>query len=118
MDDIEQKAAKQIGRAVRSCRSRAGWSQAVLAEKLDLSVEYVSFLERGERLPAVGTLIRLSRAFRLPIGALFGETAIPNEEKDPLVALLESVPAAALPAVRGMLRGVIREYRRGRASRG
>lgn len=115
MDELEKQASKQIGVSVRALRTKLGWSQAVLAERIETSVEYVSFLERGARLPSVGTLMRLSKIFRVPVGVLFGEAAHPPpEEKDPGVALLRSVPDAARPVVLAMLRGVAVSYRKGR----
>lgn len=86
----------------------------MLAERIETSVEYVSFLERGERLPSVGTLMRLSKAFRVPIGVLFGEASLPVEKPDPALELLRAVPAVAQPAVLGMLRGVVEAYHRQR----
>ncbi|MDF3067095.1 MAG: Helix-turn-helix domain [Polyangiaceae bacterium] len=53
MDNLDAKLAHRIGVAVRACRTKLGWSQALLAERLDTSVEHVSYIERGKRLPSV-----------------------------------------------------------------
>lgn len=111
MDELERKVAARIGDAVRTCRKKVGWSQAVLAEQVDTSIEYVSLLERGERLPSVGTLMRLAHLFGVKPGALLGDEA-PTPERDPAQALLRVIPEPARPAVLGMLRGVIEAYRR------
>jgi transcriptional regulator with XRE-family HTH domain len=71
----------------------------------------VSFLERGERMPSVATLIRLSKALEVPVGALFGEGEQAERGADPAVALFRAVPEAARPIVIGMLRGVLATYR-------
>jgi len=109
--------AAKIGDTVRAHRKRHGWSQALLAEHISTSVEYVSFLERGERLPSVATLIRLSASLRVPIGELFADQATTRDERDPAVALVRAVPEAARPVVMGMLRGVVAMYRRKKRTR-
>jgi transcriptional regulator with XRE-family HTH domain len=110
VDRFEADLAKRIGRNVRQHRTALGWSQAVLAERLDTSVEYISLLERGERLPALGTLGRLGKVLWVPPGQLLGDEAGAVTADDELVALARGVPEGARPAVLGMLRGVIRAY--------
>jgi transcriptional regulator with XRE-family HTH domain len=111
MDSLEAKLAVRIGAAVRTCRTKLGWSQAVLAERVDASVEYVSFIERGQRLPSVGTLVRLAHVLGVSAGSLLGEE---KAAPDQLQALVSAVPEAARPAVIGMLQGVVQAYRRKR----
>jgi transcriptional regulator with XRE-family HTH domain len=113
MDASETKLAARIGASIRSNRGRLKWSQAVLAEQLGTSVEYVSLLERGERLPSLGLLLRLSKALEVRVGVLLDEPST-EPDRDPAVALLRAIPAAAQPAVLGMLRGVLAAYRRPR----
>jgi transcriptional regulator with XRE-family HTH domain len=85
----------------------------VLAERLDSSVEYVSLIERGERLPSLGTLARAAQILGVTIGSLLGEEKI-APDRDQVLALARAVPEAARPAVMGMLRGVIQAYRKKR----
>lgn len=113
MDNLEAKLALRIGAAVRACRTKLGWSQAVLAERLDTSVEHVSYIERGMRLPSVGTLVRLANVLGVSAASLLGEE---KAAPDPIVALVGSIPDAARPAVIGMLTGVVQAYRRKRRS--
>jgi len=111
MDNLEAKLAHRIGTAVRACRTKHGWSQAVLAERLDSSVEYISLMERGQRLPSVGMLVRLAQILGVSAGSLLGEEkAVPDQ----LRVLVDAVPEAARPAVLGMLQGVVQAYRRKR----
>ena len=111
MDNVEAKLAHRIGTAVRACRTKLGWSQAVLAERLDSSVEYVSLMERGQRLPSVVMLVRLAQILGVSAGSLLGEEkAVPDQ----LRVLVDAIPEAARPAVLGMLQGVVQAYRRKR----
>ena len=112
MDKIEAAAALRIGKAVRAARAKLGWSQAFLAERVDSSVEFVSLLERGERLPSIGMLLKLARSLGVTGGMLLGDEALPNPDRGDELALLLAVPEAARLAVEGMLKGVAEAYRR------
>lgn len=48
---------QSIGENIRSYRKKRKWRQEDLAEKVDLSVNYISLLERGEKIPALDTFI-------------------------------------------------------------
>lgn len=56
---------------LKSLRGARGWSQADLAEKLDVSRQTVIALERGRYDPSLKLAFRLSRVFDLPIEQLF-----------------------------------------------
>ncbi|MDR3123780.1 MAG: helix-turn-helix domain-containing protein [Treponema sp.] len=48
-------------------RGRRNWSQADLAEKSDLSVVYLSDIERGNKWPYLDTLVKLAAAFEMEV---------------------------------------------------
>lgn len=60
-----------IGNAIQLCRTKRKLSQAELARKADLSVSYLSLLERSKRDPPLSTIRRLATALNLPIEILF-----------------------------------------------
>jgi transcriptional regulator with XRE-family HTH domain len=51
-----------LGTRIREERHRQGMTQAALAEELDLSVAYVSLIERGGRNPPYTTVVAIARA--------------------------------------------------------
>lgn len=51
-------------------RKRAGLSQDALAKKVGITQNYLSELENGKRMGAVGLWIRLSNVLGAPIGSL------------------------------------------------
>ncbi len=59
MDD--SKLATTIGKSARTARTALGLSQADVAEKLGLSLEFVGRIERGVALPSVPTLVSLAK---------------------------------------------------------
>ena len=52
-----------LGVRIAALRRGAGWSQAELAEKLQVSASAVGMYEQGRREPSGDTLVALSRIF-------------------------------------------------------
>jgi transcriptional regulator with XRE-family HTH domain len=46
-------------------------SQERFAEILDISVDFLSLMERGVNAPSFDTLERISKRLRIPVGDLF-----------------------------------------------
>ena len=62
METIEANVDyKLIGQRIKEARKEAGWSQEMLAEKIDVAVAYISRVERG------GTSINLKRLAQISI---------------------------------------------------
>lgn len=59
-----------IGRAIRLCRTERGLKQVELAQKSDISVSYLSMLERGQRDPTLSTLNTIAEALGIPLSIL------------------------------------------------
>ncbi len=53
---------KSIGRNIRKYRLMRKLRQADLAEKADLSINYVGAIERGEKIPSLETLLVIINA--------------------------------------------------------
>ncbi len=104
MEPFDEAIGQRLGERVRERRLELGWSQAALAEHIDTSVEYVSMIERGARLPSLRTLITAGRALGLSLDALVGEHGEPAD--DALVVAARAVPAAIRPYVTRMLLAV------------
>ena len=49
-----------MGQRIRARRRELGLTQEKLAERVDISPSFVGHLERGEKIPSVDTLARLS----------------------------------------------------------
>ena len=56
---------------IRSEREQRGWTQATLAEHLDVSRQTVVALETGKYDPSLPLAFRISHLFRKPIEDLF-----------------------------------------------
>ncbi len=56
---------------LRALRAERGWSQADLAEKLEVSRQTVNAIETGKYDPSLPLAFRIARVFRQSIEALF-----------------------------------------------
>jgi len=57
---------------VRRLRAKKKLSQKALADKVGISVSYVSMLERGQRSPPLETIEKMAKALGVPPGNLLG----------------------------------------------
>jgi transcriptional regulator with XRE-family HTH domain len=60
--DPRREVLRKLGEKVRALRHERGLTQEALAETLDLSVAYVSLIERGGRNPPYTTVVAIARA--------------------------------------------------------
>jgi putative transcriptional regulator len=61
---------------VRDLRTECGWSQAELAQKLDVSRQTVNAIETGKYDPSLPLAFKIARLFDRPIEMIF----MPGEE--------------------------------------
>ncbi len=57
--------------SVRELREEYGWSQARLAEELDVSRQTIISIEKGRYDPSLSLAMRIGKAFSRPIEAIF-----------------------------------------------
>ena len=67
----------QIGKRLRELRQQKGLTQKALAGKIKGKIDqsYIGKIERGEQLPSIKILMRISETFSIPIGYFFQEEA-------------------------------------------
>lgn len=58
---------------LRELRGEKGWSQAELAERLEVSRQSVNAIETGKYDPSLPLAFRLARLFGRPIEEIFAE---------------------------------------------
>lgn len=63
-----------FGTTVRQLREVKGWSQEALAERADLNRSYIGELERGQAIPSLLTLKKLSLALGVSLSHLLAHT--------------------------------------------
>ncbi len=90
------RKANTIGARLRELRVRRGLSLAQVATSVDISVGFLSALERSHMSASVGTLRKLARFYKTNILDFFG----PSESKSPLVSPENRKVLEAGPGVR------------------
>lgn len=99
--------AIRLGNSIRRHRVERGWTQERLAEFAQTSVNHISYIERGERLPSVPMLIQIAQALKITVGGLLGETE-PDAWAARVLALSKSLSDEAKGVVIAMLQGAMR----------
>lgn len=71
--DPRREDLRRLGQRIRDHRKHRGLTQENLAESLELSVAYVSLIERGGRNPPYTTVVAIARALGIPAARLVAE---------------------------------------------
>lgn len=100
-----------LGARIKSLRRGRERTQEQLAERMGLSVNYVSRIERGLENPTLETLLGLAEALKVELGDLF---TFEQEEPDPkrlrqlLTRLLDEAKGDQLKQAVKVLRALLR----------
>ena len=62
---------KLFGARLKSLRENSGWTQENLAERMSISSNYLSSIERGKENPTFDMLIKFSDALKVEMWELF-----------------------------------------------
>ena len=68
--DPKREDLRRLGERIREYRRTKGLTQENLAQALDLSVAYVSLIERGGRNPPYTTVLAIARALGIGPGKM------------------------------------------------
>ena len=64
---------------LRELREQMGWSQAALAEQLEVSRQTVNALETGRYDPSLPLAFKIARVFGQPIESIFSDDQEPTK---------------------------------------
>ena len=95
-----------LGKGIRFYRQQCKLSQAVLAEKANISVTFLSNIERGIKYPASDTLSAIANGLDVEVFELFRHDYSPLEKR----VLFERFKIDVAQKVMETLEGVNREY--------
>ena len=71
-----------LGKNIKIVRARRGLSQAGLAEKADISITFLSNIERGIKYPLPNILSKIANALGVEVNQLFMANLAANEGKE------------------------------------
>lgn len=86
---------KLLGERIREARKKANWSQEKLAEQIDVTIAYISRLERGSAKINLPRLAQISSELDVSIEELFGGTTTDSKnylDKDLCSVLVQCTP--------------------------
>lgn len=89
MDDIR----KLIGKRVKELRKSKGYTQEVLAERMQIDTSALGRIEIGKRFPAPETIDKLCDALEIPYSVLF---TFEHIKMPPIKNVIEEVNRAML----------------------
>ena len=95
-----------FGRNVKFFRLHRQLSQAALAEKADISITFLSNIERGKMFPKVETLSRLTESLNVEASELFMTDIIPKDQKEAVSRFSEDIKGQLIST----LDGVFKQY--------
>lgn len=85
-----QSMIYKLGSKIRILRKEAGLTQEQLAEIVNVSVNFIGYIERGERAPSIYTVEQLAQALDVDLKDLFEFSESESED------LLDETLLAAL----------------------
>jgi transcriptional regulator with XRE-family HTH domain len=101
-----QEVRNGLGKAVRFYRKQRRLSQAELAEKADISITFLSKIERGIKFPTSETLSGLANGLEVEVYQLFRNDETPLEQW----TLFERFKKDITKNINETLENIYREY--------
>ena len=97
-----------LGKNIRFFRLRKQFSQAKLAEKADISITFLSNIERGNNYPQARTLCNIANALGVSVWEFFKE----DEIQDELNIIIDDISADFKKHINIALETVHKKYRK------
>lgn len=116
MDGQEIKEA--LGKNIKFLRIQRNYSQAVLSEKAEISITFLSNIERGLKYPkpavlskiAVNLGVEVYELFKIKSGLNLTPIIVPNEQKKLINRLSKVMTKKVNTAVNNAMEGVFRDF--------
>lgn len=87
-----------IGSRIKQARENIGWTQEELAEKMSLSTQFISTIERGVAGASLGTIISLCEVLNVSSEWLLcGKQTVPDSDR--IAIKISSLSGAQLAAL-------------------
>jgi ribosome-binding protein aMBF1 (putative translation factor) len=88
----EAELRRVLSTNIKHYRGLRGWSQVVLAEKIDISTNFLADIETGKSWVSSLTLSKLATIFKIEVYELFKPQNIPSDKtKEALKALVNEI---------------------------
>ena len=81
----EQELRDTLGKNIKDRRKQRDWSQQYLAEKIDVSKNFISDLETGQKFTSAQTLINLANVLETEVYELLKPEGVPPENPTDMI---------------------------------
>jgi transcriptional regulator with XRE-family HTH domain len=109
--EAENKLRAVLSSNLKRYRNRRGWAQEKLAEKANISTNFLSGIETGKKWPYPETLMNLSKALDIEVYELFKpEEAVPKDVGVILTRYTEDASLKLTKMVSDSLENLRKEY--------
>jgi len=89
---MDGQAIKAIlGKNIKLLRKQKGLTQAVLAEKTNISIIFLSSIERGTKFPKPDTLGKIADVLNIEVFELFKGSLVPADSKKLVASLSKDI---------------------------
>lgn len=101
---------QMIGARIKQIRTKKGFTQEELSERIEINPKYLSSIERGKENPTLNTLIRIAESLEVDLGEIFNSLQIENsaKRKSLLISLLDEADSNQLKLIFKILSAIIR----------
>ena len=65
---------RAFGKTIKEARKKIGYTQAMLAEEIGISSNFIGDIERGLKLPSLNKLIILSNVLKTSLDTMFADS--------------------------------------------
>jgi len=85
---------------IKHFRGKHGFSQADLAEKADISINFLSSIERGVKWPYPDTLMKIAKALKIEEFELFRQNIVITDDTSILIdRLVEDISISVIESI-------------------
>src|SRR5208283_3285625 len=101
---------QQLGDRIQYLRKQRGWTQEYLSEKLDISLNYLSRVERGKENPTINMLLKIAKVLKVEPWELFdfGHQFETKELREYLKRFTDEIKEEKLMEVLKVIRAITR----------
>jgi len=93
-----------LGKNIKFLRFRKEYSQADLAEKVDISITFLSNIERGLKYPKPDILTRIASGLDVKVHELFKLNIVPDDSKELISQLSEDMSQKVNQAMKSVFK--------------
>jgi len=113
-----QEIKTVLGKNIKIVRNSRRYSQALLAEKADISITFLSNIERGLKFPKPAILAQIAKSLEVEVYELFKSNSAPNiapivvrnDRKKMLDRLSKVMTRKVNIAVNNAMEGVFKDF--------